>query len=432
MQQDFFPEHHEVSRRYFLRRSLELGGGAACIGASGLNDDLLGDEGKPTAAKQVTLDALVKKLEFLTKPAAFGTVERGNPLPYKLPPEKLKTAGLTRESWRLEVLADPASNAQVTRPLRLADGTALTFDGLMKMAEKHSVRFLKTMTCNNEDAPLGTGLWEGVPLREVIWTAKPTANIRRAWFYGYHNEDPKQEFRGSLSIGRILEDPPGVPPVILCYKLNGDWISGKRGGPVRMVIPECYGFKNIKWLTKVFLTNRFNANDTYAAGNNDIDSLMKTMARFISKPRRGQAGQPIPLTGFAQVGVNGVSKVQAWLHPKDKPLPKDDPFFQKAPWRDMDILPAPGDFGGGLPAGTIGPDAASPVHGFNSKTGRPESWPRVYALAHWAGLLPGVPAGRYDLRCRAINNQGIAQPLPRPFRKSGHCDIERVSLVVRD
>ncbi|MEE3366432.1 MAG: molybdopterin-dependent oxidoreductase, partial [Planctomycetota bacterium] len=269
MQQDFFPEHQEVSRRYFLRRSLELGGGAACVGASGLNGDLLGDEGKPAAASQVTLDGLVKKLEFLTKPAAFGTVERGNPLPYKLPPEKLKTAGLTRESWRLEVLADPASNSQVTRPLRLADETALTFEGLMKMAEKHSVRFLKTMTCNNEDAPLGTGLWEGVPLRDVIWTANPKANIRRAWFYGYHNEDPKQEFRGSLSIGRILEDPPGVPPVILCYKLNGDWISGKRGGPVRMVIPECYGFKNIKWLTKVFLTNRFNANDTYAGGNND-------------------------------------------------------------------------------------------------------------------------------------------------------------------
>ena len=163
------------------------------------------------------LDALVSKLEFLTKPAAFGTVERGIPLPYKLPPEKLKPAGLTRESWRLEVLTDPASNSQVKRPLRLSDGTALTFEGLMKLAEKHSVRFLKTLTCETEDAPLGTGLWEGVPLREVIWTADPTANIRRAWFYGYHNEDPKQEFRGSLSIGRILEDPPGLPPVILCY-----------------------------------------------------------------------------------------------------------------------------------------------------------------------------------------------------------------------
>lgn len=432
VRQDFFAEHQAVSRRYFLRRGLELGGGALCVGASSPGGGAVWAEDKAGVSDRAALDTMVKELEFLTKPASFVSVERGNPLPYKLPAEKLKAAGLTRESWRLEVLADPETNARVERPLRLADETALTFEALMQLAKKHSVRFIKTMTCNNMDDPLGTGLWEGVPLREVVWKAGPAANVRRVWFYGYHNEDPKQEFRGSLSIGRILEDPPGVPPVILCYKLNGDWISGRRGGPVRMVIPECYGFKNIKWLTKIFLTNRFNANDTYAKGNNDIDSLMKSMARFISKPRRGKAGRPIPLTGLAQVGVNGVSKVQAWLHPKDKPLPKGDPYFQKAPWRDMEILPPPGDFGGGLPADSIGPGVTPPVHGFDSKTGRPASWPQVYALAHWAGLLPGVPAGRYDLRCRAINNRGIAQPLPRPYRKSGHCDIERVSLVVQD
>jgi hypothetical protein len=53
-------------------------------------------------------------------------------------------------------------------------------------------------------------------------------------------------------------------------------------------------------------------------------------------------------------------------------------------------------------------------------------------MAHWAGLLPAAPAGRYDLRCRAIDNRGIAQPLPRPFRKSGHSNIERVTLIVQD
>ena len=429
--QPFFDEHREVSRRYFLRQSMELGGGVGALGlgAGGLQ---AAEESEAVAKARAALDAQIKGLEYLTEPDKFVPVERGNPLPYKLPPEKLKSAGMTRESWRLEVLPDPGSNSQVERPLRVADGTALTFDALMKLAEKHSVRFLKTMTCNNIAAPLGTGLWEGVPLREVIWMAKPTSNVRRVWFYGYHNEDPKQEFRGSLSVGRVLEDPPDTPPVILCYKLNGDWISGNRGGPVRMVIPESYGFKNIKWLTKVFLTNRFNANDTYERGNNDIDSWMKSIARFISKPRRGSAGVPIPLTGLAQVGINGVSKVQAWLHPKDKPLPKGDPYFQKAPWQDMKLLPPPMDFGGGLPKDAIGPGVSPPVHGFDPKTGRPTSWPQAYSLVHWAGRVPGVAAGRYELRCRAINHRGVAQPLPRPFRKSGASDIERVSLTVRD
>ncbi|HAT18534.1 MAG TPA: hypothetical protein DCS85_00105, partial [Verrucomicrobiales bacterium] len=69
----------------------------------------------------------------------------------------------------------------------------------------------------------------------------------------------------SLPIGRVLEDPPGDHPVILCYKLNGEWLSGERGGPVRMIVPDAYGFKSVKWLKAVVLTNAPAANDTYAS-----------------------------------------------------------------------------------------------------------------------------------------------------------------------
>src|SRR5437588_707261 len=83
----------------------------------------------------------------------------------------------------------------------------------------------------------------GNPLREAIWLARPAANIRRVFYYGHHNDDPEQLFQSSLSINRVLEDPPGELPVLLCYKLNGQWLSGKRGGPARIVVPEAYGFK---------------------------------------------------------------------------------------------------------------------------------------------------------------------------------------------
>jgi hypothetical protein len=45
--------------------------------------------------------------------------------------------------------------------------------------------------------------------------------------------------------------------------------------------------------------------------------------------------------------------------------------------------------------------------------------------------MPGLPAGDYTLRCRTVDEKGIAQPLPRPFRKSGHAAIESVSLKIR-
>ena len=85
-------------------------------------------------------------------------------------------------------------------------------------------------------------------------------------------------FRSSLPIGRVLEDTFGLPPVILCFKLNGQPLHPERGGPVRMLVPEAYGFKSVKWLTRIYLSNLAHANDTYAKANNDVDSWLKTFA----------------------------------------------------------------------------------------------------------------------------------------------------------
>jgi DMSO/TMAO reductase YedYZ molybdopterin-dependent catalytic subunit len=408
-------EHLLVTRRHFLHCG--AAGMAALVGLP---------KGIPLAAEEGALEAAVEQMQFLTPAEDFGTVERGDPLPYTLPEEKRREVGLERETWRLEVLADPASNSEVERPMTVADGTALDWDGLMRLAERHAVRFLKVMTCNNGNSPLGMGLWEGVPLREVVWLARPTGNVRRLFYHGYHNDDPEQLFQSSLSIGRVLEDPPGDHPVVLCYQLNGAPLSGKRGGPVRMLVPDAYGFKSVKWLTRVFLTNNHQANDTYADGNNDIDSWMKTFARFVNPPAKAVAGEAIPLAGLAQVGVSGLAKVQVWIHPRDEAWPEDDPYFTRAEWRDAAVLPPPERWGGGLADGRLPVETRD----IDPATSRPSAWPLRNTIAHWAVLAPGLPEGRYDLRCRTIDSNGIAQPLPRPFPKSGRNAIESVPLTV--
>src|SRR5438045_5215406 len=100
------------------------------------------------------------------------------------------------------------------------------------------------------------GRWECVPLRVAILRARPVANVRRVLYHGYHNDDPLQIFQSTLPIWRVLEEPPGELPILLAYKLNGQYISGKRGGPVRMVVPEAYGFKSVKWLPRVLLDRK--------------------------------------------------------------------------------------------------------------------------------------------------------------------------------
>ncbi len=292
-------EHTYLTRRYFLKL------GAAGVGAITVSRLWAQEEESQT---HPLLTEAISKLEYLTREENFTTYGRGDPPPHKLPVEKHREAGLVRETWQLEVLPDPDSNAKVERPLSKAQGSALNWIGLMKLAEKHAVRFMSVVTCTNGRAPCGMGLWEGVPLREVVWLVRPTSNVRRIFYYGYHNEDPKQRFQSSLPIGRVLEEPPGEHPVILCYKLNNQWLTIDRGGPVRMLVPDAYANKSLKWLQHIGLTNNYQANDTYALWNNDTVSHIKTCARFIHVPKKIKAGQPAPITGVAQVGMSGLIK----------------------------------------------------------------------------------------------------------------------------
>lgn len=368
----------------------------------------------------------VEKIEpYFTPPDDFRDVSRGNPIPHTLSEEKRREVGLTRDTWKLEVVSDPEHPTTLGKPLTRKDGTALDFAQLLKLGEKHAVRFAKVMTCLNIGCPLGMGVWEGVPLRDVLWLTKPKENLRRVFYHGYHNDDPKQLFRSSLPAGRVFEDTDDLPPVVLCYRLNGWWLDPARGGPVRVVVPEHYGFKSIKWLTTVVLSNLASANDTYIGGNNDVDSPLKTFAATLHVPGKVEAGQPIPVTGYAQVGVSGLSKVQVWVTPAGKPWPADDPYFATAPWQDAHILPPPKAWGGDFPDGVLPKD----VIGFDD-AGKPKAWPMKLAKAHWAALVPGLPAGEYVFRCRTVDAKGHGQPMPRPFKKSGRCDIESQKITV--
>ena len=406
----FLEEHARLTRRYFMGL-VTAGGllsGAETLAVTQENNKKV----KPEKAG-------ARPEPYFTPSMNFRDVSRGKPLPHSLPDEKKREVGLTRDTWRLEVLADPDHPAKIGNPLTRATNNALDFAGLLKLGEKQTIRFAKVMTCLNLGCPLGMGLWEGVALRDVVWLAQPEDKLRRVFYHGYHNNDPKQVFRSSLPVGRVLEDPPGLPPVILCYKLNGEWLDSERGGPVRMVVPEDYGFKSVKWLSHLFLTNLATSNDTYADQGNDVDSPMKTFAATLSIPRTIKAGEALAVTGYAQVGISGLSKVQ---------VSRESATAAKTVnniWKDAELLSAPARW-----TGLMGETILPGTHGFDA-TGKPQSWPMRLTNAHWATVLPGVPAGEYTFRCRTIDAQGIAQPLPRPFRNSGHAKIETVTVSVQ-
>ena len=263
-------------------------------------------------------------------------------------------------------------------------------------------------------------------MREVLWLAKPKANIRRVYYQSYHVEK-LTPFQSSLPLGQILETAPGELPVILAYKMNGQIIPAAHGGPVRVVVPGTYGSKSVKWVQRVVMTNDYRANDSDAAEfNNDAESAMKTRARFINVPKEISAGRSNALTGIAQVGISGLEKVQYCLHSQNTSWPADDPNLAKADWKDAVMLPPPTDWGGGLPGGRLPPTSQT-----DPAKGTPLQWPLRFTLVHWAALIPALAPGYYDFCCRTIDRNGIAQPMPRPLLRTGVIAIQGVTVVVK-
>jgi hypothetical protein len=165
---------------------------------------------------------------------------------------------------------------------------------------------------------------------------------------------------------------------------------------------------------RIALTNDYKSTDSDAEMNNDTESPMKTRARFIEVPEEVPAGRPAAVTGYAQVGISGLAKVQYCVGSQKEPWPADDPNLTKADWKDAAVLAPPSDWGGGL-----------------TETGKPREWPVRCAIAHWAALIQPLAPGRYELACRTIDLNGIAQPMPRPLLRTGVNAIHRLPLLVK-
>lgn len=409
------PAKHRLTRRDFMRATA-----AATAGV------LASSKGSPAADAPKPSRKRRVDGPYLTAAGDFQDVSRGNPKPFTLTGDALLQARLTPETWRLEVVADPFTDtvvkepAQLARELSTAAGTAIDLPALEKLGRTHGAKFIKAMQCLNIAEPLGQGLWEGVPLREVLRLCAPMRNVRRIYYWGFHNDDPKQLFQSSLSYTQAMETPPGELPAFLAYRLNGEPIPLLRGGPVRMIVPWAHGFKSIKWLQRIALTNDFRANDTYANANNDPESHLKTAAYLAGLPDRCPAAEPVTIGGSVISGLSGLQRVEYALRTVDPAAPAlDDAALKDAKWSRCELA-VPPDWRTVLPPGV----STRQVLGFDPRTGEPLSWPLRYSMITWSAALGQLTAGHYEFHVRAVDGNGFEQPEPRPMLKAGRNGVE--------
>jgi len=404
-----------VTRRGFVRTT----SGLAAAALAGRFSRAAGAAEARAASTGSALPGSTLSRSLLTPADKFRDVSRGNPKPHTLQGDALVQARLTPETWRLEITADttpnPAINEQASlgKRLTLADGNALGLSALLELGKSRKVRFLKAMQCLNIPTPLGQGLWEGVPLRDVLRLCGSMRNVRRIYYWGFHNNDPKQLFQSSLSYTQAMETPPGELPAFLAYRLNGEPIPLLRGGPVRMIIPWAHGFKSIKWLQQIVVTNDYKANDTYAEQNNDPESHLKTAAYLDDVPGRIPSGQPVSIGGLVISGLSGLKRVEYKLSRDDaKPATPGNIALE---WNECQLESPPVDWSSVLPVGV----SPRQVLGFDSTTGQPVTWPLRYSMVSWSASLEKLLPGKYGVRARAVDLNGFAQPEPRPNQKTG-------------
>ncbi len=88
--------------------------------------------------------------------------------------------------------------------------------------------------------------WGGVRFHDLLAKAKPLPNARALAFVS-----AEQPYVDSLTLEQAhLKD------AMLAYEMDGQPLPRPHGAPARVVIPDMYGYKNVKWVTRIVLLNR--------------------------------------------------------------------------------------------------------------------------------------------------------------------------------
>jgi DMSO/TMAO reductase YedYZ molybdopterin-dependent catalytic subunit len=87
-------------------------------------------------------------------------------------------------------------------------------------------------------------LWEGLQVRDILAKANPLPTAKVVIFHAYDG------YTTSFPIEYIMDNP-----ILMAYKMNDVTIPPERGYPFQLVAESKWGYKWIKWITQVELSD---------------------------------------------------------------------------------------------------------------------------------------------------------------------------------
>jgi len=179
---------------------------------------------------------------------------------------------LTYAAQRLITGAAPArefSRAQITRPARINSGPpkdeayvrsqnvdfsdwTLRVEGLVARPTSFHVAELRAMPSRTQITQLACeegwsfiAEWTGVPLADVLLRVGAAPQAK---FVVYHSIQPR--WWDSVDMADALH-----PQTVIAHGMNGGILPGGHGGPLRMRVPRQLGYKSVKYLTRLTVTD---------------------------------------------------------------------------------------------------------------------------------------------------------------------------------
>jgi DMSO/TMAO reductase YedYZ molybdopterin-dependent catalytic subunit len=163
-----------------------------------------------------------------------------------------------------------------------------------------------TLMCisNGLDAGLmSNAVWKGLPLRDLLDQAGVLSGAARVRLQAVDN------YSDTIPLEKAME-----PTTLLAYEMNGAPLPDRHGYPLRVIVPGYFGEKNVKWVTRVEVTDA-NAKGFYETQGWGPDFVVPTRSRidvpddwaFVSL---GKLTAPIEVKGIAFGGDRGISRVE--------------------------------------------------------------------------------------------------------------------------
>ncbi len=164
-------------------------------------------------------------------------------------------------------------------------------------------KHIATLECISNEVGgeyISNGEWTGFPLKQLLDEAGVQDGVVDVVFYA------EDGYSDSIPLSVALD-----PNTFLVHALDGQPLAKDHGFPVRMLVPNIYGMKNVKWLNKIALVDNDFKGFWQHRGWSDV-AIITTMSRidFPHALDSVTVGQPAKVGGVAFAGSRGIQRVE--------------------------------------------------------------------------------------------------------------------------